>query len=110
MSLALTAEPVPLVADGDGVVRVGKTRVTLDTIVDAFQDGLTAEEITEQYPSLQLGVVYSAIGYYLCHQPEVDAYLETRERKAGNVRQENEKRFSPIGVRSRLMAREAGEE
>ena len=47
MSLVLTAEPLPLVADADGVVRVAKTRVTLDTIVAAFNDGLTAEEVSE---------------------------------------------------------------
>jgi uncharacterized protein (DUF433 family) len=105
MPLVLTAEPLPLAADADGVVRVAKTRVTLDTVVAAFHDGLTAEEIAEQYPSLRLGEVYAVIGYYLCHQAEVDAYLEGRERDAGDVRRENEGRFGPVGVRSRLVAR-----
>ena len=109
MSLVLTAEPLPLVADADGVVRVAKTRVTLDTIVAAFNDGLTAEEVSEQYPSLQLGEVYAVIGYYLCHQAEVHAYLEARTRDADDVRQENERRFSPVGVRSRLVARRKGQ-
>ena len=110
MSLVLTAEPLPLVADADGVVRVAKTRVTLDTIVAAFNDGLTAEEVSEQYPSLQLGEVYAVIGYYLRHQAEVHAYLEARARDADDVRQENERRFSPVGVRSRLVARRKGQE
>jgi uncharacterized protein (DUF433 family) len=106
MSMELTAEPLPLVADADGVVRVGKTRVTLDTIVAAFQDGLTAEEIAQQYPSLRLGEVYAVIGYYLCHQADVDAYLAAREGRANEVREENERRFNPVGVRSRLLARQ----
>jgi uncharacterized protein (DUF433 family) len=106
MSLVLAAEPLPLVTDADGVVRVANTRVTLDTIVAAFQDGLTAEEIAAQYPSLGLGEVYAVIGYYLCHQAEVDAYLAAREQRAKDVRQENERRFNPVGVRSRLLARQ----
>ena len=36
---------LPLETDGDGVVRVGNTRVTLDTIIMALTDGATAEEI-----------------------------------------------------------------
>jgi hypothetical protein len=51
MSMVLRSEPLPLVADIDGAVRVAKTQVTLDSVVAAFQDGLTAEEITEQYPA-----------------------------------------------------------
>lgn len=39
MSLEIRAEPVPLKVDPYGVVRVGGTRVTLDTIVYAFRQG-----------------------------------------------------------------------
>lgn len=105
MSLTLNMEPPPLVRDPDGVVRVGGTRVTLDTVVEAFHEGLTAEAIVEQYPSLRLGEVYSVLGYYLRHQIEVDAYLRDRERFAAQIRKENEARFNPIGVRERLLAR-----
>ena len=106
MPLMLTAEPLPLTADASGVVRVGTTRVTLDTLVAAYQEGLTIEAISEQYPSLPLGAVYSVIGYYLNHQAEVHAYLAAREIQARDVRAENEARFSPVGMRSRLMARQ----
>jgi hypothetical protein len=54
-TLLIETEPIPLEADADGVVRVGGTRVTLDTVVAAFKDGATAEEIVYQYPSLSLG-------------------------------------------------------
>lgn len=105
MSLTLVNEPIPLVTDTDGVVRVSKTRVTLDTIVTAFIEGATAEEIVEQYPSLQLSDVYSIIGYYLRYKAEVDAYLGERQHFAAEVRQEAEKRFNPVGIRDRLLAR-----
>ena len=105
MALMVSAEPVPLVTDADGVVRVGGTRVTLDTVVAAFRDGVSAEGIAEQYPALQLPHVYAVIAYYLNHREEVEAYLRARADLARQVRQENESRFEPLGVRERLLAR-----
>jgi hypothetical protein len=46
---AETIERVPIHTDADGVVRIAGTRVTLDTIVAAFDAGATAEEIAQQY-------------------------------------------------------------
>lgn len=106
MSLEIAAETVPLRADADGVVRVGRTRVTLDTVVAAFKDGATAEEIVNEYPSLRLPDVYSVIGYYLRRKDEVEDYLQQRQREAQKVRKQNEARFDPEGIRDRLMARE----
>ncbi len=105
MLLIPTVTPIPLVTDANGVVRVSKTRITLDTVVTAFLEGATAEEIREQYPSLHLWDIYFVIGYYLEHQAEVDTYLRERQRLAAEVQQEAEKRFNPIGVRDRLLAR-----
>ncbi len=98
-------EVMPLEVDQDGTVRVGKTRVTLDTVIAAFTEGATAEEIVQQYPSLQLADVYHVIGYYLRRPSEVDAYLQQRQARAVAVRQQNEARFDPHGVRDRLLAR-----
>lgn len=107
MTLTITTETVPLVTDVNGVVRVGKTRVTLDTVISAFLDGATAEEITYQYPSLDLADVYSVIGYYLRRRAEVDAYLQQRQEQAEKIRKQNESRFDPSGIRERLLARRA---
>jgi uncharacterized protein (DUF433 family) len=105
MSLMVAPEKAPLNPDADGVVRVGGTRVTLDTLVAAFRDGVSAEGIVEQYPTLQLGDVYSAIGYILHHPVEINAYLERRQAQSDEVQRENDRRFSPVGVRDRLLAR-----
>ena len=74
MLLVPTTELIPLVADANGVIHVGRTRVTLDTVIAAFLEGSSAEEIGEQYSSLQLSDIYSAIGYYLRYRVEVDTY------------------------------------
>lgn len=105
MTLAIAIEPAPIETDTHGVVRVAKTRVTLDTVVTAFLEGCTPEEIREQYPSLQLSDIYLVIGYYLRHRDEVDTYLVERQRQADVVQQEAEQRFNPVGIRDRLLAR-----
>jgi uncharacterized protein (DUF433 family) len=105
MPLTFAADVVPLETDADGVVRVGKTRVTLDTVVAAFSEGATAEEIVQQYPTLSLPDVYQVIGYYLRRTAEVEAYLRQRRAEAESVRRQNESRLDPQGVRDRLLSR-----
>jgi uncharacterized protein (DUF433 family) len=105
MSLVIVQTPIPLKTDTDGVVRVGDSRVTLDTLIAAFTEGATAEEIVAQYPTLSLADVYAVISYYLQQQAEVEAYLSQRRQIAADVRQRNEARFDPEGIRDRLVAR-----
>jgi uncharacterized protein (DUF433 family) len=109
MALVIAAEPIPLETDADGVVRVRGTRVTLDTIVIAFNEGATAEEIVHQYPSLHLAEVYAVISYYLRRRSDVEAYLRQRQQQADEIRKQNESRFDPHGVRDRLLARRIGQ-
>jgi uncharacterized protein (DUF433 family) len=96
---------MPLTRDSDGVMRVANTRITLDSIILAFLDGATAEEIAAQYPSLALADIYAVITYYLHRRQEVDAYLQKRDAVAANAKRENEDRFDPAGVRARLLNR-----
>lgn len=98
-------EVLPFKADVNGVVRVGRTRITLEVLITAFTDGATAEEIAQQYSSLQLADIYSIIGYYLRHRSEVDAYLHQRTEQVAKVRKKNESRSEPSGIRDRLLAR-----
>ncbi|HEY9743459.1 MAG TPA: hypothetical protein V6C90_23485 [Coleofasciculaceae cyanobacterium] len=44
MTLSITAEPISLEVNADGVVRVGRTWVTLGTVVAAFKQWATLEE------------------------------------------------------------------
>jgi uncharacterized protein (DUF433 family) len=105
MTLVIVAESAPLEINADGVVQVGKTRVTLDTVVSVFKQGTTAEEIVYRYPSLKLADVYATIAFYLNHQQEVEAYLQQRQKQAQEVRKMNEAKFDPQGLRDRLLAR-----
>ena len=106
MTLIIESQPIPLRTDADGVVRVGGTRVTLDTVVEAFQEGLTAEEFVQQYPSLSLADVYSVIGYSLHHRAKIDRYLAERNRLRDEVRRQNEHRQDSLDIRKRLISRD----
>lgn len=100
-----TTEPVPIEMGQDGMIRVGGTRVTLQTVIAAFYRGASPEEIVEQYPVLTLPDVYLVIGYYLQHCAHVDEYLRQQAAQAVQVQQENEIHFESEGVRARLLAR-----
>ena len=53
MSQSVAAEPVPVVTDADGVMRVAGTRVPLDTVVAAYEKGETPEQIAQDYSALE---------------------------------------------------------
>jgi uncharacterized protein (DUF433 family) len=105
MSLTLEAQPLPMQRTAEGVVRIGGTRVTLDSVIAAYRRGATAEEIVQAFDTLLLEDVYAVLSYYLRHREQVDVYLQERAAEAEDVRAENERRFPPDGVRDRLLAR-----
>lgn len=66
----------------EGVYRVGDTRVSLDSLVYLFREGISAESIVESYPALNLEQVHGALAFYLANQTEIDAYLVEGQRAA----------------------------
>jgi uncharacterized protein (DUF433 family) len=98
-------ETIPMATEANGVIRVSGTRVTLDSILLAFSEGATPEEIAQQYPTVPLADIYHLIGYYLRHTAEMEEYLRRRLRESQEVQRQNEARWRPDGVRQRLLAR-----
>lgn len=99
--------PAPLIKDDDGVLRVVGTRVTLDSIVMAFDLGATPEDIVQRYPSVDLASAYAVIAYTLRNRDSVDAYLAERARAGAQTQAEIGARFPSDGLRARLLARRA---
>ena len=58
-------------------MRVDGTRVTVHQIVTCYQQGLTPEEISEQYPHVNLAQIYAALSYYHANRDEIDRELES---------------------------------
>src|SRR5260221_6066203 len=72
----------------DGGYWIAYTRVSLDSIVLAFLDGLSPETIVDEcFPVLTLEQVYGALAYYLAHQAEVDANLREADNEFEALRQ-----------------------
>ena len=106
MTIVIEARAVPLVVNEEGIMMVQGTRIPVDTIVYAFRQGATAEEIVQSYDTLKLADVYTIIAYYLDHQHEIDSYLERREAKSKEVHQFIDVHFDQLGFRERLFARQ----
>ena len=88
---------------GPADIRIKGTRVGIETIVYAFQDGLSPEEIVQEYPSLSLAQVYVTITYYLCNKVKVDEYIARLEKWAEKQWREREKNVPPVIQRLRAL-------
>ncbi len=109
MTFTAKTDAPPLREDATGALRVGDTRVLLELVIRAFQDGATPETIVQRYSTLALPDVYAVIAYYLRHRDDVQEYLEQRERKAEEVRQRIESQQGDLSeIRARLLARRQG--
>jgi uncharacterized protein (DUF433 family) len=96
----------PLKQDEDYTIRVIGSRITLDTIVTAFQKGATAEQIQDSFPSLSLREIYGTIAYYLEHEAEVENYLKARREEAETLQQEIESQQNTSDFREKVRARQ----
>src|SRR5271163_1879512 len=84
--LSLDAEFPPLRVDNGGAVRVGKSRVSLDLVVEQYENGMTPEDMVRAYDTLVLADVHAVVAYYLRHRDEVRAYLKQRAEEAEALR------------------------
>ncbi|HEV7403042.1 MAG TPA: DUF433 domain-containing protein [Chthoniobacteraceae bacterium] len=67
---------------GEGWYLAGE-RISVDSIIYSFRDGLSPEAISREcFPRLTLEQVYGAITFYLANRTELDAYLEKGEAEA----------------------------
>jgi uncharacterized protein (DUF433 family) len=106
VSFPVHADAPPLREEADGALRVGDSRVLLELVIRAFQDGATPETIVQRYPTLALADVYAVVAYYLRHRIELEDYLARREHKAEEGRRRNESKQGDLSeIRARLAAR-----
>ena len=87
--------------DENNVMRVGKTRVMLDSVVVAFQQGHSPETMQQEYPALTLEEVYGAVAYYLANQDEVDRYLKRQGQIWNELREKSGQTSNPVVQRLR---------
>src|SRR2546423_1099129 len=106
MSIPIRTDVPPLRQDSSGALRVGSSRVLLELVIRAFQDGATPEAIVQRYSTTTLADVYAVIAYYLRHREDIEGYLVERENRAAEVWQRIEAQQGDLGeLRRRLLAR-----
>jgi uncharacterized protein (DUF433 family) len=89
------------IEERDGNCYVTGTRISLDSIVQAFRRGESPETICQNFELLRLEEVYGAIAYYLANQTDIDAYLIRQNEKWAEGRRSSEP--LPANLRERLM-------
>lgn len=101
----LHAPESPLPVDEYVAIRVGGTRVTLDTVLINFLLGSSPECIVQNFPVLKLKDVYPLIAYYLRHRAVFDTYLEELERIALENLKKWEALYPSGGLQEKLLRR-----
>src|SRR4051812_46688058 len=87
----------------------GTGRITLDLVVEQYENGMSPEDMVRAYDTLNLAAAYGAIAYYLRHRDEVRAYLKRRAEKAAALRAKIEAE-RPRVTRGELLARRSAAE
>lgn len=87
------------VEEVDGALRVSGTRVSLDSVIYRYREGLSPESIAECFPALTLEQVYGAIAFYLANQPELDVYIRAGEKLSGDLQAESRHRNADLITR-----------
>jgi uncharacterized protein (DUF433 family) len=111
MNLTPEAIPVPLRDDGHGGLRVGQTRVSLESVWHMHQQGASPAEIVRAFDTLQLADVHAVLAWALGHADAVGAYLRRRDEEAAQIRRQLEEagltptREESAKLKERLMAR-----
>lgn len=101
----IQADSLPIREAADGTLRVGESRVLVELVLRAFEDGAMPEKIVLRYSSLHLPDVYSIIGHYLSHRGEWAEYLAGREREAERIGSEITSSQRDLGeIRCRLLS------
>ena len=89
------------IEERDGNYYVAGTRISLDSIVQAFRRGESPETICQNFELLRLEEVYGAIAYYLANHADIDAYLIRQNEKWAEGRRNAEP--LPADLRERLI-------
>ena len=97
---------VPLREEPAGVFRVGRSRVLLELVIQAFQGGATPEAIVQSYDTLNLADVYAVVSHYLANPVPFEEYLRERDAAAARMRAKIEAAQPPRdNLRAVLLAR-----
>jgi uncharacterized protein (DUF433 family) len=104
-------QAMPLRMTEDGTIRIADSRVSLDSVVQHYNLGASAEQIAQKFPALDLADIYATITYYLNHEESIEEYLRRQEAEGDEVQEriESDPQYqkSSAELRARLLARKS---
>ncbi len=80
----------------EGAWLVAESRVSLDSIIQAYWEGRSPEAIVDEFPALTAEQVYGAITFYLRHKAEIDAHLAEQAVRWQELQRSTESRHGAI--------------
>jgi uncharacterized protein (DUF433 family) len=100
--------PLPMRVLENGAIRVGKTRVMLELVIGAFEDGASPEYIVRAvYTTLELADVHAVIAYYLRHPDEIREYMRHENEEGERLRALIESQPGYQELKDRILKRKA---
>ena len=75
----------PYIEQDDAALRIKGTRVGIEPIVVAFQEGESPEKIAKEFPTVTLAQVYGAIAYYLENKQLIDDEIAESQRELEKI-------------------------
>src|SRR5277367_3072584 len=100
----IQSDPWPLRVDADGIIRIGKGRLTLHAVIEAWGAALTPEAIARDFGQ-QPADIYGAISYYLRHREDLRPYFEQLQSEANEQRLQIQAEQPPFPTRAELEER-----
>lgn len=104
-------QAMPLQLTEDGTIRIGESRVSLDSVIHHSTLGASAEQIAQKFPAIDLADVYAAISYYLNNEDSVEEYLQQQEGRGNELQEriESDPQYQKASaqLRARLLARKS---
>lgn len=76
-----------LTQSAEGEIRLAGHRIGLYQLVQAYNEGESAEMLASRYPTLSLSLVHKTIAFYLDNRVDVDAYVDQCAKTLGDLRQ-----------------------
>ena len=71
-----------------GRPRIAGTGISVRRVVILYQQGLTPDEIGDDFPQLTMAQVYGALAHYHTHREEIDADIAAEDAEVARLEQD----------------------
>lgn len=78
-----------------GCLRIDGTRMTVNQIVTLHKQGLSVEDIVDEYPQRTLSEIYTVLAWYYAHKDEFDRELAAEAAEEERLAQKHGRRETP---------------